>query len=241
MSAYDIAICYFGLPRSVKHVHQTHKEHLFSVLDAGEYTYKKFMHSWTTADGKQRVWRYNAREKIDSDEYKLLEPDVYAVESQDEFMNGISMSDYYYEAEKKREWDRVLLKNHVCALGSERRVLQMVRASGDTFKYIMVVRPDAQFIVPIPLPKVFPIRSLEFVISDHRHYEGFNDRFMVSNAVDAHIYMNRLDEMKESRATCGRITAEKYLKDTFKRHGCTVKKIPFPFNLVRPDGGTSDN
>ena len=241
MSSYDIAICYFGLPRSVKHVYTSHEEHIYKVLDENGYTYKRFMHTWKTGDNCQRVWRYNAREKIDYEEYKLLNPDVYSIESQDDFMSGITMSDYYYDAEKKREWDKVLLKNHVCALGSEKRVYQMVNDSGDTFKYVIVIRPDAEFIQDLPVNKIFPLGVKEFAISDHRHYEGYNDRFMVANYADSHIYMERLDDMKSARASGGRITAENYLKRTFKRHGCCVKKVRFPFDLIRPDGSKSPN
>ena len=241
MSSYDIAICYFGLPRSVKHVFASHEEHIYKVLDDYGYSYKRFMHTWKTGDNSQRVWRHKTREKIDYEEYKLLKPDVYSIESQDEFMSGIDMGDYYYETEKKREWDRVLLKNHICALGSEKRVYQMMKDSGDTFKYVMVIRPDAEFILDLPVQKIFSLDAKEFAISDHRHYEGYNDRFMVSNYDDSHIYMERLDEMKDGRANGGRITAEKYLKYTFIRHKCVVKKVGFPFNLVRPDGSKSPN
>ncbi len=241
MGEYDIALCYFGLPRSVTHVAKTHEEFIYNVLDGNNLTYKKFMHTWKTGDDTQRVWRHKTREKINYDEYKLLAPDVYAIESQDEFMTTVDMGDYYYDTERKREWDRTLLKNHICALGSEKRVFEMMKESGDTFKYVIALRPDANFLKPLPVDKIFPIKHNEFVISDHRHYEGFNDRFMISNYSDAHIYLSRLDGMKEYRSEHGRITAEKYLKGTFKRHECLIKKVEFPFNLIRPDGSMSAN
>lgn len=241
MSSYDIAICYFGLPRSVKYVYESHKKYIYDVLDDKGITYKKFMHTWKTGDGSQRVWRFKTREKIDYEEYKLLNPDVYVIESQDDFMNTINMSDYYYEDERKKEWDKTLLKNHICALGSENRVYDIMKNSGDNFKYVMAIRPDAEFLHPLPLEKIFPLKDNEFVISDHRHYEGYNDRFMISNINSAHIYLTRLNEMKDGRKESGRITAEKYLKYTFKKHDSNIKKIQFPFNLIRPDGSKSPN
>ena len=45
MSSYDIAICYFGLPRSVKYVYESHQKYIYDVLDDKCITYKKFMHS----------------------------------------------------------------------------------------------------------------------------------------------------------------------------------------------------
>ena len=76
MSSYDIAICYFGLPRSVKYVYESHQKYIYDVLNDKGITYKKFMHTWKTGDGSQRVWRFKTREKIDYEEYKLLNPDV---------------------------------------------------------------------------------------------------------------------------------------------------------------------
>jgi len=239
--SYDIAICYFGLPRSVKHVFKSHEDFIYRVLEQNNITYKKFMHTWKTSDNSQRVWRYKTKEKIDYDEYKLLEPDYYTVESQDEFMETINMNDYYYEEERKKEWDKTLLKNHICALGSEKRVFEMVKETGLKFKYVMVIRPDSKFDMNIPIHKMLDLKEKEFSISDHRHYEGYNDRFTICNFDDAHIYLNRIDEMKDGRAESGRITAEKYLKYTFKKHSCLVKKIKFPFQLIRPDGTPSPN
>jgi hypothetical protein len=241
MSYYDIAFCYFGLPRSVKYVYDTHQKFIYDILDSNGYTYKKFMHTWKTNDNKQRVWRYNTSEKIDYEEYKLLNPDVYIIESQDDFMKTINFSDFYYEEERKKEWDKVLLKNHICALGSERRVYEMMKESGDTFKYVIAIRPDSEFTKPLPLDKIFPLKELDFVISDHRHYEGYNDRFMITTYDNSHIYLRRLDEMKEGRKKNGRITAEKFLKYIFRTHNINVRKIDFPFNLIRPDGKTSPN
>tara|TARA_B100001063_G_scaffold247259_1_gene291837 strand:+ start:3321 stop:4040 length:720 start_codon:yes stop_codon:yes gene_type:complete len=238
MSSYDVAICYFGLPRSISYVYNSHQKYIYDILDSKGFTYKKFMHSWKTNEGKQRVWRYNVKEKINYDEYKLFNPDVYVIESQDDFIDTINMSDYYYENEN--EWDKTLLKNHICALGSENRVYEIMKNSGDTFKYVIVIRPDSEFLLPLPINNIFPLQDNEFVICNNRHYQGYNDRFMISNINSSHIYLTRLKEMKEGRKECGYITAEKYLKYTFQKHNSKIKEIKFPFNLIRPDGSKSN-
>ena len=77
------------------------------------------------------------------------------------------------------------------------------------------------------------------MISDHRHYEGLNDRFCICNEIDSDIYMCRLDKMKDFRKNTGRITAERYLKYAMKNHDCNVKKVKWDFDLARPDGSYS--
>ena len=114
---YDFAICYFGLPRSVKYVYESHNTNVFNVLKEKGLTYKIFMHSWKTKDSNQRVWQHTIRQKIDYDEYKLLNTDEYKLDSQEEFFETINLDDYYYEQEKKKEWIPKFLKNHICACG----------------------------------------------------------------------------------------------------------------------------
>jgi hypothetical protein len=233
---YDFAICYFGLPRSVKYVYESHNANIFNVLKEKGLTYKIFMHSWKTKDSNQRVWQHTIRQKIDYDEYKLLNPDEYKLDSQEEFFETINMDDYYYEEEKKKEWIPKLLKNHICALGSQMRVYKMVKNDSNKYKYVMIIRPDAFFPNPLPIDKIIPLKDKEFMISDHRHYEGLNDRFCICNEIDSDIYMCRLDKMKDFRRNTGRITAERYLKYAMKNHNCNVKKIKWDFDLARPDG-----
>ncbi len=236
---YDFAVCYFGLPRSVKHVYESHYTNIFNILKEKGLTYKIFMHSWKTKDNNQRVWQHTIREKIDYDEYKLLNPDEYKVESQEDFIATINMDDYYYEHEKKKEWLPKLLKNHICALGSQMRVHDMMNNDINTFHNVMIIRPDARFTTPIPIDKILPLKEKEFMISDHRHYEGLNDRFCICSKEYSDIYMCRLNKMKDFRKNTGRITAERYLKYAMKNHDCIVKKIKWDFDLVRPDGSVA--
>jgi len=42
---YDFAIIYFGLTRSVKKTHETHKKHVFDILQKENLNYKTFMHT----------------------------------------------------------------------------------------------------------------------------------------------------------------------------------------------------
>jgi hypothetical protein len=77
---YDFAILYFGLTRSVRKTHESHKKHIVNILQKENLTYKTFMHTWKTRDNTQNVWETVIPQKIDYDEYTLLYPDEYTLD-----------------------------------------------------------------------------------------------------------------------------------------------------------------
>ena len=161
---YDFAIVYFGLTRSTKKVFKSHINNVFNQLRYNRLTYKTFMHTWKTSDNKQKVWQNTIEKEIDYDEYKLLYPDFYKIDCQDEFIQTIDMNDYFYkevwdkEGDKKHgEWLPGLIKNHLCALESMKRGLEMVEEFvkvGNKFKYVMFVRPDVLISSVLPLQQI---------------------------------------------------------------------------------------
>ena len=66
----NIAICYFGLTRSIIHTHESHKKHLFNILDNNNIDYDIYMHTWKTSHNI--VWDKIYPNPINYDEYKLL-------------------------------------------------------------------------------------------------------------------------------------------------------------------------
>ena len=89
----NVAICYFGMTRSTKFVYESHVTNLFNVFTKNNIDYKIYMHTWKTEHNI--IWEEKSNIKIDYDEYKLLNPDVYSIDSQNDFLNSITFSDYF--------------------------------------------------------------------------------------------------------------------------------------------------
>jgi len=239
----DFAIVYFGLTRSTRKVYTSHIANIFNILEQNNLSYKKFMHTWKTNDNKQYIWDKITRKPIDYDEYMLLTPDYYKIDNQDDFLNSIDMDDYFYKdvwkmkgSSGQGEWLPQLVRNHVCALESMKRGIEMVEGcmiNGTTFKYIMFIRPDIEIKTILPLE---PILSNEdkIIIPNFAHHEGYNDRFAIMNYDNACIYGKRINELAEFRKTCGRIVSEKYIKYVIDKHKLQVKFINFNFTIIRP-------
>lgn len=89
--------------------------------------------------------------KIDYSEYKLLSPDYYKLDNEDEFLESINMNDYFYKDvwqnighSSNGEWLPKMVSNHLCMLESQKQGFAMVKESilkGDRFKFIIFIRP----------------------------------------------------------------------------------------------------
>lgn len=232
---YDFAIIYWGMTRSTKKVYKSHFNKIFNILRDNNLTYKIFMHTWKTKNNKQKVWCETNNKNIDYEEYKLLNPDFYKLENQDNFINSINMDNYFYKDEQNSEWLPGLILNHICALKSQKTALEMVEnfvKDGNKFKYVMFIRPDAEFKTPLPIQELD--NKNDIFIPDFAHYEGLNDRFAIINYNKAYIYGKRIDELAEFRKRNGRIVSEKYVKFILEKYKLKLKKINLNFNLIRP-------
>jgi len=240
---YDFAIIYFGLTRSVKKTHESHKKYIFDILHKKNLTYKTFIHTWKTKDAVQNVWENIIPQKIDYFEYQLLSPDFYKLDDEDKFLESVNMDNYFYkDVWEKRghsgngEWLPKMVSNHLCMLESQKRGLDMVNESvsnGDKFKFVMFVRPDVTIHTELPIDKIVPINE-GIYIPNHRHNEGLNDQFAIMSYQYAHPYGNRIHELSDFRKKHGRIVGEKYCKFIISKYYKKIIQLDFKFSVTRP-------
>ena len=240
---YDFAIVYCGLTRSLKQTHESHKKYIFDVLTKHKLTYKKFMHTWKTKDDKQYVWENIIPQKIDYSEYRLLSPDLYKLDNQDEFLESVDMNNYFYKHVWNErghshygEWLPQLVTNHLCMLESQKRGFHMVKENvmkGDKFKFIIFVRPDVTIENELPVDIIIS-SDANIHIPNHSHHEGLNDQFAVINYDYAHLYANKIDELADFRKNYGRIVSEKYCKFIILKYNMKLHELDFKYSITRP-------
>lgn len=240
----DFAILYFGLTRSIKKVYKSHLNHLYSVLDKNNLTYKKFIHTWSTKNGIQNVWENIIPQKIDYDEYKLLNPDFYKIDNEEKFLESINMNDFFYKDVFEKighsdngEWLPKMVSNHLCMLESQKRGVEMIedyiQKTGIKPKYIIFVRPDVTFHNDLPLSNII-YNENAINLPNHSNHEGINDQFAIINFKHANLYGKRINELAEFRKNNGRIVGEKYVKFIIKKYNLTVNLINFGYTIIRP-------
>lgn len=230
-----IAICIWGLPRSIRSVYPTQKEFVFDLLDKHNVSYDIYVHTWMTSVNK--VWDWSVDIPLDYGSISLYGAKKVVIEDQEEFLSAIRFEDYYYEHEKETEWSPQLLKNHLCGLESLKRCVNSCIASNINYDYVMFLRPDALIQSPLPVNELFlntyPHNSI--ILPSNNHYEGYNDRFAVMRFEYILMYSHRINHIKEFRKKHGRIVSEKYMKYVVDRY-FEPKFVDFYFRLLRSDG-----
>jgi hypothetical protein len=227
-----IAVCYWGLPRSIGMVYQSQKEKVFDVLTQHGVEYDVYAHFWQT--NVNRVWDWVVPMPLDYGNISLLGAKRVLIEDQQAFLDTIDFKKYYYAEEKEKEWSPELLRNHLCALESQKRCVNLCISSNIKYDYIMFLRPDALIDSHLPVKEVFGDEKT-IVLPTNNHYEGLNDRFAVVNFESVLWYSHRIDRVAEFRKTNGRIVSEKYVKYVVDKH-YSPKYVEFYFRLMRTDG-----
>lgn len=233
-----IAICYWGLVRTLREVLPSQQIHVYSELEKMGIEYDVYFHSWST--DKNLVWGREMKEPIEYETIDLVHPLKKQIDDQSEFLKTIDFSKYYYQGE--REWLPQLIWNHLCALESQKRCTKLCLESGTKYDYIMFLRPDALITKRLPVEDIFnqDFRDNTIVIANFNHWEGWNDQFAILRPDAVIPYSHRIDGISEFRKTNGRIVSEKYVKYIVDKH-YLPKQIDFRFDLLRPNGKLNGN
>jgi hypothetical protein len=232
-----LAICYWGMTRSTKLVYKSHEKYLFTILQGNNIEYTVFMHTWKTDCNKHRIRQSYSNADIDYEEYKLLHPDFYKIDNQEYFLNTINLADFMndnlYGDEKNSELRSYSIRNHLCALESQKRVYKMVTNTMQPYDYILYIRPDAMIYQPFDVNCIND--NFDFITLNQDHFERICDRFALIPFDKSYYYSTRINEIADFRKKYGRIVSEKYANYIVKKYYTNVKCIDFHMKIIRPD------
>jgi hypothetical protein len=240
-----VAICYWGMTRSIRIIHNAHKNQIFDIFKNNQVEYDVYMHTWKTA--QNFIWGvdWTTTKNIPNDynEYRLLNPSYYEIDEQDDFLNTVNFSDYFkqelydtYGDHPDYEWRPELIRNMICALESQKRVTQMCIDSQKKYDFVLYIRPDVDIYTPFLLEWFDLVKTGEIALTNetYRHFEGYNDKFALMRFDDCKLYAHRLDWLKSYRDTKGRIVAEKYLKYIIEKNFSNIHFVNMTVRLIRP-------
>ena len=110
----------------------------------------------------------------------------------------------------------------------------MCRAAGETYDYVVFLRPDVEIQTPFPYEDIFAAFDKDtIVIPDNNWYEGYNDRFAVVAFENMESYSHRIREIADFRKNHGRIVSEKYVKYIVDKY-YKMRAVRFQFEIIRP-------
>lgn len=236
---FNVALLYFGMPRTLNIVYKTHINNIYDVFKKNNINYDIYFHTWKT--DKNKIWNKNVNIPINYNSYKLIDPKYYKIEDQSNFLNTINFDDYFYKNVYNKKgnssdgkWIPDLIRNHLCALESQKRVTKMMYNSGKKYEYVIYLRPDYSIDNLFDINIFNKIKDKTIILPKYDSNEGYNDRFAIMKYDMAKFYGNRIDEIIEFRKNHGRIVSEKYLKYIIDKYFDDIQFEDIKLTIVRP-------
>jgi len=240
-----IALCFWGITRSLTYTVDSIKEKIFNVLKNNNIEYTIFMHTYRLSEYKNIRTNENIKniqdiEKI-NDEYKLLNTDFIQIDNQDEIKNKLNLNSYRTHPDPwNTQYNSV--DNFILGMYSKFEVTNMVKDSNTTFDYIIYLRPDVKYIDNFNLDFLKITNDSTICIPDFDLFGpfNFNDRFAICTKKNYQLYGNIFDKLialskimpLHSETLYGKILYENKIN---------VNKINFKFCRIRCDGNICNN
>lgn len=233
-----IAICFWGLTRSLKYTIKSIHKHIFDVFKNSNIEYKIFMHTYKVNSlySNPRAKEYNIM--LENEEYKLLEPDYYTIDLQEEVEKKLDFKSY---RTFKDPWNTnyKTMDNFILAMYSKKKLLELINNSEEIFTHFLCVRPDVKYLNSFDIKWLYNINNNDIYIPDfHQYHFGFNDRMaLITNKKILDIYLNIFDYMKEYSKN-NMLHSETCIRYILKKNiiNLNIISIPFYFNRVRANG-----
>lgn len=230
-----IALCFWGLTRSLKYTIHSIKKRILTVLKNNKIEYKIFMHTYKFDSQyvNPRAHEYNV--DLDFDEYTLLNPDYIEIDDQDEIKQKIDVFKYRTHDDPWNS-DYISVDNFLCAMYSKKQLGQMVENCEETFDYIIYLRPDVKYHSSFDIKFLSIVNKYTICTPNFHLFPKLNDRFCILTNNNLRKYYLLFDEMYEYSLTQP-LHSERFQYHTLiNRYKLSIKYIPFLFNRVRANG-----
>ena len=225
-----IALCFWGLTRSLRRTHTNIKEKILKVLENNNFEYTIFMHTFKL--DKINAKRSNENNiDLEFDEYKLLNPDYFEYDKQNEILNKLKVKQY---RSKPDHW-RTNYQNtdfFILSMYSKMRVTELVKKSELDFNYVVFLRPDINYLHNFPINLLDKINDNTCLIPNFHLDKGVNDRFYISNKDNAlkfgYSFEHLLDYSKKKI-----LNSEHFCRFILDKYKIKFININFKFQRVR--------
>ena len=228
-----IALVFWGLTRSLSKTYPNIKEKILDYLKNCKIEYKIFLHTYyfegTHSD--RRTGEINIT--LDFNEYKILNPDYYKIDNQDEIKKQINIEKYH---KFRYSYAPKTVENLICALYSQMKATELLQHCNEKFDYIWYLRSDVIFKSSIPLQWFRWINPNRFIVPYFAHNGGINDRMAILTMDQALVYGKRFLQLEEyGKLLRGRkISSERFIKWVMRKY--KTRNINYLFKRLRANG-----
>ena len=239
-----LAICFFGLTRSLKFTLGSIQKYLFDPLKNHGIKYDIFVHTYKM-NGSYSNPRAGEKDVIlDANEYKLLEPMYHIIENKETVSKKLQLEKYrthgnpWGNEKEAIPGDFSTLDNHILYLWSLKQLTTMWSKANNknNYKYshIIYCRPDVLYHVPLDI-SWFSFTSNKICIPNFALCGDITDRFALGRPHQMLPYGNRFDDAL-AYSKKHSLASEAYLIATMRRHKIKYEHVNFYFIRIRANG-----
>lgn len=232
-----VALCFFGLCRSTNYTIDSINKYIFDPLKQMNFKYDIYLHTYITHKpyNNPRAREYNLM--LNNDLYKLLNPNVYKIDDQDEIKKTIDFNKYRTKGDP---WSNGYntLNNYILQLYSLNQVTKLWSKYGKKYDYVIYLRPDVLFLQPL-VKNYFDLVDNNNIILPNFHEYPINDRFAIGTPNIMKTYGRRC-KTAYRYSLLYKLHAEEYLNYILVKNSINIIKINFKFLRIRANGKNQD-
>lgn len=238
-----IAICVWGLLRSLRFTIDSFQQHILSALDRYEVEYDIYVHTYNISV-YQSTRNHEKSVSLNVSEWQLLQPNYVFIEDQGEFDMRINYQLFETQGDPWHN-DFSSFKNHMRALNSLYHLTQVVEKMHAIQPYdgVVFLRPDVRFLTDLPVQVLHNLPIMKeydlFLPDFHRSCRGqeYNDRMAIGTVAAALTYGKKFETAFEYSLR-HKLHAEKitYYQLTRSPQTLRVAEVPFRFQRIRSSG-----
>jgi hypothetical protein len=227
-----VAICYFGLMRTIKQRYPSHLKNLYEVLKRENIEYDIYVHTWSSPDIP------------DNRDYEILNPTDVVVDDQTIFSKELEPHFWryfdqhmfnLYGGDTHHEWHPIKTRNHIYFTESQKRVTKLCKSKNIDYDWVIYSRCDIDYMkeIPVDLLHFYRHRPDTILIPKTHCCWGMNDCFAIVLYEKCEIYGNRGDQMIAYRQTGRRLVNEEFLAYVLTTQFKHICLIDFEVNILR--------
>ena len=230
-----VCICFYGLTRSLKYTYNSIKLNLLDILEENDIQYDIYLHTYNLEIlTNPRSKEFN--EKLDIEEYKILNPKEYIIDNQDEF-------DKKFNYDIVKSYGDTWLDNYksiynlIRQLNSLKKVTYLIN-NKDTYDKYIYVRPDLLFKTKLNINYIKYLSKQNYLFTPNwgKWRGGINDRFAIGNYKSIIKYGNRINDIYDYMKMYGCLHSERLVKYIVQKHNINNIEIPIILIRVRANG-----
>lgn len=238
-----IALCFWGITRSLKYTYPTIDKNILQVLKDNNIDYHIFMHTYKLDYvTSPRMGEDNVR--LDFKEYKLLcnieNTHTFQYHYQNKIEKKLNCEQYYTKPDPWPKHNHMSAKFFILSQYSKKRATLMMKKSQVEFDAVVFLRPDMQYIDPFPVDHLNQLDD-ETCFFPNWHLYGsrdykVNDRFQITSKKFADILGTSFDMLLDYSKT-NVINSEFFMSHICHKYAIQCKYIDnFLFLRTRADG-----